>query len=74
MLIDIKQEMANIKSVFGGLNVIRRFYIMDFIINKQISFGTEEEMVSIKFVVAGDLIGAVRIGFDSELGLWIQKF
>ena len=51
MLIDIKQEMANIKSVFGGLNVIRRFYIMDFIINKQISFGTEEEMVSIKSVV-----------------------
>ena len=51
MLIDIKQEMANIKSAFGGLNVIRCFHIMDFIINEQISFGTEQDMVSIKFVV-----------------------
>ena len=39
--------MTNIKSGFGGLNVIRHFYIIDLIINKQISFGTEEEMVSI---------------------------
>jgi len=49
MLIDIKQEMTNIKSGFGGLNVIRCFYIMDFIINEQISFGTEQDMLSIKF-------------------------
>ena len=47
ILIDMKQEMTNIKSTFGGLNVIRRFYIMNFIINKQISFG----MVSIKSAV-----------------------
>ena len=47
----MKQEMTNIKSVFGGLNVIRRFYIMDLIINKQIYFGTKEEMVSIKSAV-----------------------
>ena len=51
MLIDIKQEMANIKSAFGGLNVIRHFYIMDFIINKQISFGTQEDMISIKSTI-----------------------
>ena len=36
------------KSGFGGLNVIRHCYIIDLIINKQISFGTEEEMASIK--------------------------
>ena len=48
MLIDIKQEMTNMKSGFGGLNVIRCFYIMDFIINEQISFGTEQDMLSIK--------------------------
>ena len=38
--------MTNIKSGFGGLNVIRCFYIMDFIINEQISFGTEQDMLS----------------------------
>jgi len=43
--------MENIKSGFGGLNVIRHFYIIDLIINKQIFFGTEEEMVSIKYRV-----------------------
>jgi len=48
MLIDIKQEMTNMKSGFGGLNVIRCFYIMDFIINEQISFGIEQDMLSIK--------------------------
>ena len=40
--------MKNIKSGFGGLIVIRHFYIIDLIINKQISFGTKAEMVSIK--------------------------
>ena len=40
--------MTNIKSGFGGLNVIRRWYIIDLIINKQISFDIEEEMTSIK--------------------------
>ena len=65
----MKQEMANIKSGFGGLNVIRHFYIMDLIINKQICFGTEEEMVSIKSRVV-----AIKKKANNEIEIRSQNY
>ena len=69
ILIDMKQEMTNIKSEFGGLNVIKIFYIMNLIINKQICFGTQKEMVSIKSRVV-----AIKKKANNEIEIRSQNY